>query len=157
MHTENEIVIQADVGAIYPLAAAVERWPTLLPHYRWVRVLEEEGHRRLVEMAAHRDGIPVRWWAEQVCYPEEPRITFRHVRGVTRGMEVEWHFTALPVGVRVGIRHDLSLGWPLIGGLVAERIIGPHFVANIAGKTLRRIKALAEVGGGDRPPDAPGG
>ena len=50
-----------------------------------------------------------------------------------------------PGGVRVSIRHDLALGWPLIGGLAAERIIGPLFVANIAGKTLRRIKALAEA------------
>ena len=144
MQTENAIVIQADPAVIYGLAAAVERWPELLPHYRWVRVLREEGNRRLVEMAAHRDGIPVRWWAEQERFPEVPRITFHHVRGVTTGMEVEWRFTPGPDGVRVEIQHELRLGWPLIGGLVADRIIGPLFVANIAGKTLRRIKQLAE-------------
>ena len=144
MQTENAIVIQADPAVIYGLAAAVERWPELLPHYRWVRVLREEGNRRLVEMAAHRDGIPVRWWAEQERFPEVPRITFRHVRGITTGMEVEWRFTPGPEGVRVEIHHELRLGWPLVGGLVADRIIGPLFVANIAGKTLRRIKQLAE-------------
>ena len=145
MHTENAIVIRADVGTIYGLAAAVERWPALLPHYRRVRVLEDRGDRRLVEMAAHRDGIPVRWWAEQVRFPDEPRITFRHVRGVTRGMAVEWTFTPGPDGVLVQIRHELRLRWPLVGGLVADRIIGPLFVANIAGKTLRCIKELAEA------------
>ena len=144
MHTENNIVIQAPPRVIYELAAAVEHWPALLPHYRWVRILHEQGNRRLVEMAAHRDGIPVRWWAEQVRFPAEPRITFRHVRGVTAGMEVEWRFEPLPDGVRIRIRHDLRLDWPLVGGLVADWIIGAFFVSNIAGKTLRRIKALAE-------------
>jgi ribosome-associated toxin RatA of RatAB toxin-antitoxin module len=145
MHTENAIVIYAEPHTIYALAAAVERWPALLPHYRWVRVLRQDGHRRLVEMAAHRNGIPVRWWAVQACYPDVPCITFQHVRGVTRGMAVEWRFTARQRGVRVAIHHELRLGWPLVGSLVADWIIGPLFVANIAGKTLRRIKQLAEA------------
>ena len=145
MQTENRIVIQAPENVIYGLAAAVERWPSLLPHYRRVRVLSEDGHRRLVEMAAQRDGIPVRWWAEQISFPEEPRITFRHVRGVTAGMEVEWRFQPVAEGTLVEIRHDLILTWPLVGGLVADRIIGPFFVSNIAGKTLRQIKLLSEA------------
>ena len=148
MHTENEILIQADAADVYELAAAVERWPQILPHYRWVKILEEEGGRRLVEMAALRDRIPVRWWAEQRLFPEIPRITFRHVGGVTKGMEVEWAFAPQGDGVvRVGILHDLPrlAGWPLVGSFAAERIVGPFFVSNIAGKTLRRIKELAEA------------
>lgn len=146
MHTENSILIHAEPAVVYGLAAAVERWPELLPHYRWVKVLSEDGNRRLVEMAARRDVIPVRWWAVQERFPDVPRITFRHVRGITRGMEVEWRFEPAPDGVLVTIRHDLTLGWPLVGELVADRIIGPRFVASIAGKTLRRIKQLAEAG-----------
>jgi hypothetical protein len=46
----------------------------------------------------------------------------------------------------VSIHHELELGWPLIGGFVAERIIGPQFIDAIARRTLRRIKALAEAG-----------
>ena len=97
-------------------------------------------------MAAWRDGIPVRWWAEQALYPDEPRIVFRHVRGPTRGMDVEWSFTPRSDQTYVAIRHELTLPWPIVGELVAERIIGRLFVENIAGKTLRRIKALAEAG-----------
>jgi uncharacterized membrane protein len=145
VHTETAIVMQVDVQTIYRLAAAVERWPELLPHYRRVRVLQDDGACRLVEMAAMRDRIPVSWRAEQCCFPDDPRITFRHVRGVTTGMEVEWRFQSVDGGVRVAILHDLKLGWPVIGGFVADRIIGPFFIANIAGKTLRRIKQLAEA------------
>jgi ribosome-associated toxin RatA of RatAB toxin-antitoxin module len=145
MHTENSVLIRADLATIYRLAATVEDWPTILPHYRRVRVLRDDGDRRLVEMAAWRDAIPVWWQAEQRRAPDIPRITFRHVRGVTAGMAVEWRFEPTDDGVRVSILHDLDLRWPLIGRLVGERVIGPVFVANIAGKTLARIKALAEA------------
>jgi ribosome-associated toxin RatA of RatAB toxin-antitoxin module len=144
MRTENSILVRARAERVFELACAVERWPELLSHYRWVREISRGRDGRVVEMAAHRDGIPVRWWAEQRCDPSVPRITFRHVRGVTRGMEVEWSFTPTEDGVLVRISHQLRLDWPLVGGLVADRIIGPLFVANIAGKTLRRIKQLAE-------------
>ena len=155
MHTENEIFIQANIAEIYQLAASVERWPEILPHYRWVHVLRDDGDRRLVEMAARRDRIPVRWRAEQRLFPEEPRITFRHVGGFTKGMEVQWVFGPTGQGgVRVAILHDLPrlLGLPLVGDLAANRIVGPLFIKDIAGKTLRKIKELAEaeVSIGDR-------
>jgi ribosome-associated toxin RatA of RatAB toxin-antitoxin module len=155
VYTENAILIHARAETIYALAAAVERWPERLPHYRWVHVLEDHGSRRVVEMAARRDWIPVRWWAEQELFPEEPRIVFRHVGGVTRGMWVEWTFTPQTDGVLVRIEHELRLGWPLIGGIVADHVIGPRFVGNIAGKTLRRIKQLAEAAEKASPPAAP--
>jgi ribosome-associated toxin RatA of RatAB toxin-antitoxin module len=146
MKTRNEIWMRAPARAIYPLAAEVERWPERLPHYRWVNVLERSANRKLVEMAASRDGIPVSWRAVQTLEPDVPRITFRHVAGVTRGMDVVWSFQPMDGGTLVSIEHELTLRWPLIGTWVAERVIGPQFVANIAGKTLRRIKQLAEQG-----------
>lgn len=147
MAAHNELWMRAPAHTIYRLAAEVERWPELLPHYRWVTLLERNGNRKLVEMAASRDGIPVRWQALQELDPETPVIRFRHVKGVTRGMEVVWKFQERDGGTLVTIYHELNLRWPLIGNVVAERIIGPQFVANIAGKTLRCIKALAEAEG----------
>jgi ribosome-associated toxin RatA of RatAB toxin-antitoxin module len=145
VHTVNHIRIEAPARRIYEFAAAIERWPDILPHYRSVRLLSDEGHRRVADMAAWRDFIPVRWQAEQVLFPDEPRITFRHVGGITKGMEVEWRFSESNGGTDVSIYHEFTLNWPLIGTLAAERIIGPMFVANIAGKTLRRIRQLAEA------------
>ena len=46
----------------------------------------------------------------------------------------------------MSIEHRLDLGWPLIGELVAERVIGPQFIEAIARRTLRRVKELAEGG-----------
>ena len=147
MRTQNRLQIRAPREIIFRLAAEVELWPALLPHYRYVRVLRRAGLRRLVAMGASRDGLPVSWTSIQWLEPERHRITFRHVGGVTRGMVVEWLLE--PAGDRavdVTISHHLELGWPLIGRWAADRVVGPLFVENIAGKTLRRIKAVAEGG-----------
>jgi hypothetical protein len=60
-------------------------------------------------------------------------------------MRVAWHFVPSDGGWEVSIEHELRLGWPLIGDVAAERVIGPQFVEAIARRTLRRVKALAEA------------
>jgi aromatase len=146
MHTETVVRIRGSADTVFAYAARVEDWPRLLPHYRGVRVVSTEAGARIVEMRARRGRIPVWWWARQVVLPAERRIRYTHVRGVTRGMEVEWRITAAAESVVVTIVHDLSLRWPLIGRAVADWIIGPTFVEPIAGATLRRIKWLVERG-----------
>ena len=42
MHTENTIEIHGDVKRIFQVAAQVDKWPEILPHYRWVRVLQRK-------------------------------------------------------------------------------------------------------------------
>jgi ribosome-associated toxin RatA of RatAB toxin-antitoxin module len=150
MDTHIELEVRADARTIYHLAAQVEEWPRILPHYRWVRVLSVDSYaRRTVEMAARRDvvgrlGIPLRWTAVQTLHPDEPRIEFRHVAGVTRGMYVAWTFDPLPTGaVHVAIRHVFDPGWPVPGNLV-RLVIGEYFVNGVARRTLRRIADLAE-------------
>lgn len=146
MQTQNRIRMHAPPATVFRLAADVELWPALLPHYRYVRILRRASGCRLVEMAASRDGIPVSWTSIQWLEPERCRITFRHVRGVTRGMVVEWAIEpAEPDQVDVTISHWWAPRWPL-SFWIAERAIGPFFVHDIAGKTLARIKEIAEGG-----------
>jgi ribosome-associated toxin RatA of RatAB toxin-antitoxin module len=144
-HTANVVEMRATPEQIFTLAVDTLRWPEFLPHYRWVTLLApEEGNRRAIEMAAHRDGLPVWWRSVQTWDPSTHRITFYHVEGITRGMDVEWRLEPIGNGVtRVSILHDFELGWPLIGPL-ANWIVGEMFVKNIANKTLHRIKAILE-------------
>lgn len=144
MHTEIAVRIRGPMDTVFAYAARVEDWPRLLPHYRDVRVLRASEDARIVEMRARRGPIPVWWWARQVVLPAERRIRYTHVRGVTRGMEVEWRLASSGDGVDVTIVHDLSLRWPFIGRAVADWIIGPQFIGPISGATLRRIKWLVE-------------
>ena len=76
---------------------------------------------------------------------EEPAIRFRHVGGITKGMDVEWTFHPTPGGTHVRIVHL----WdgpriPLAGTWAARFIIGPIFVHGIASRTLAGLGAIAE-------------
>jgi ribosome-associated toxin RatA of RatAB toxin-antitoxin module len=150
MHRVNEITIDADVDTTYNLAANVERWPALLPHYRAVEVrwLEEGGRRLVARMDARRGALPVSWvcWLERD--PHEPRLAFRHIGGFTRGMRVAWTFETRPDGrVVVRITHDFSKGWwpAALDRLVSDKIVGGYFVHAIATRTLAMLKLLAEA------------
>ncbi len=147
MHTENVVEMRGDLDHIVELAADIERWPEILPHYRWVTLLEGGGDRKVVEMAARRDRIPVKWRAVQEIHRDGPTpvITYRHIAGVVKGMVVDWTFDPQPDRVLVRIRHEFKPPWPLIGGFLADRIIGPQFIGNIAGKTLATIKGIVET------------
>ena len=143
MRSELHEVMRAPYGRIFDLAADVERWPTILPHYRYVRRLP--GTERRFAMSARRGPIPVRWEAVQHPLRDDRRIEFEHTGGVTRGMQVAWRFAERSDGaVDVSIEHRLDLDWPLIGGFAAQRVIGPQFIEAIAARTLRRIRQLAE-------------
>lgn len=146
MRTESTVTMAADLEKIVALAADVERWPVVLPHYRWVTLLDGGGDRKTVEMAARRGRIPVKWRAIQEIERDGPSpvIRYTHIGGVTKGMEVAWTFAAGPGEVVVRIDHEFTPPWPLVGGLVADRVIGPQFVEAIAGKTLMTIKAIVE-------------
>jgi len=142
--TSNEVFIAASAQRIFELASATERWPSILPHYRCVNILQEDGAQRTVEMFARRDFIPVYWVAQQWNDARQPHIRFRHVRGWTKGMDVEWHFESLAGGTRVRIVHALDFQFPIAREFLGKHVIGNFFVHNIATKTLGCIKQLAE-------------
>jgi ribosome-associated toxin RatA of RatAB toxin-antitoxin module len=144
VETLTSLRIQADRERIFRLAAAVEDWPRILPHYRWVRVLDETNGGRVVEMAARRGAIPVRWIAEQRVDPRQAMISFQHVGGLTRGMLAVWTFSPKADGtVVVRIWHQFCPGWPLVPDWLIHLVVGRFFVDHIAGRTLRRIGDLA--------------
>lgn len=146
MNSTLHQLIEAPYERIFDLAADVERWPEILPHYRYVRPLPDPNGDRRFAMGARRGPIPVSWEAIQRPMRSERRIEFVHTGGVTRGMWVAWRFEPRGDAMDVSIEHRLDLRWPIVGELVARTVIGPQFIEAIAGRTLRRVKALAEAG-----------
>jgi ribosome-associated toxin RatA of RatAB toxin-antitoxin module len=142
--TENHVLIQGDARRVFDLAWAVEDWPSWLPHYRWVRLLADDGRERTVEMAATRTGWPVRWVSRQWRDTDRLRIRFQHVGGLSRGMDVEWRIDPGPRGVQVSIWHDLTLEAPVIRSAPGRWIVGELFVKAIASRTLACLKARVE-------------
>src|SRR5438128_11927468 len=94
MRTVDQTTIRAPVERAFEAASQVERWPEMLPHYRWVRFIERREGGGIVEMAAWRPfgplRYPTRWVTEITIDLRTEEIRFRHVRGTTRGKHVVW-------------------------------------------------------------------
>lgn len=150
METVDERIVRASWWTIFGLAKKVEDWPVHLSHYRYVRFREPASDGGgLVEMSADRPFGPVgwpTWWLSEMSVDEgAPAIRFRHVGGITRGMDVEWSFQAVGSATQVRIVH----AWdgppiPLLGIAAANLVIGPVFVHGIASRTLAGLARAAE-------------
>jgi ribosome-associated toxin RatA of RatAB toxin-antitoxin module len=155
MRTVDDLVVRAPLDTIFGIAADVERWPALLPHYRYVRFRERTGGRAggTVEMSANRPfGVAQwpTWWLSLMEVHAEgaaPSIRYRHVEGITSRMEVEWSFRPVAEGTHVTVLHLWNgPSWPLIGTVAARAVIGPIFVHGIASRTLAGLARAAERG-----------
>lgn len=152
MKTIDEHLVRAPAQLCYRVAADVENWPNILPHYRWVRFRRKDAFGLgIVEMAAWRQfpaGVryPTWWVSDMHVNAEEPAVYYRHVDGITRGMDVKWSFDAIDQDrTHVRIVHEWrGPEWPLIRGIAANLVIGPHFVSAIAQRTLAGVGREAE-------------
>jgi Polyketide cyclase / dehydrase and lipid transport len=159
METVDERFVRAPLARIFELASQVENWPVYLPHYRYVRFRSRRSDGGgLVEMSAFRPfrvantsrgplriNWPTWWLSEMAVDKNRPEVRFRHVGGITKGMEVEWSFLPGSGGTHVRILHV----WdgprlPVLGTWAATYLIGPVFVHGIASRTLAGLAAVAE-------------
>jgi uncharacterized membrane protein len=149
MRTVDRIRMAAPVERAFRAAADVEQWPALLRHYRWVRLLERQGDGGIVEMAAWRPFGPLKyptWWVSEMRIDHRAyAVHYRHLRGITAGMNVLWQLQPSDGGTEVTIVHDWpGPRWPLIGKLAADWIIGPVFIHGIASRTLAGLARHVE-------------
>ena len=149
MHTIDRITVRAPLARVFAAAAGVERWPSFLPHYRWVRFHERRGSGGVVEMAAWRPFGPLRWptwWTSEMTVDAAAHeIRYRHIGGITRGMDVVWRLRPANGAVAIELQHDWTgPRLPLIGRAAAAFLIGPVFVHGIASRTLAGLKRELE-------------
>lgn len=149
MRTVDAVHVAVPPERMFPYASTVERWPQWLAHYRFVRILEHAGDKQIVEMSANRPFGPLGWptWWTSEMWIDESRmaVRYRHIRGVTRGMDVEWSLRPSGTGTDVTIVHEWTgPAWPLIRWPAANWVIGPVFVHGIASRTLAGLKLAAE-------------
>jgi uncharacterized membrane protein len=130
MNCENSIVIRAPLEKVFQTTSNLESWPKLLPHYRWIRRLDDNT----VQMAARRGWLPIRWTSRFEAANGELR--FHHLKAFTRGMDVKWTFTQTDDGVLVRISHELDRWY---GDFLAR-----HFIKPVASRTLAAFKTHLE-------------
>ena len=154
MTTIDAAVVRTPLPVIFELARDVERWPEHLAHYRFVRFTKRDGHGGgIVEMSANRPFGPLNWptfWRSEMetIAPggaRPPAIRFRHIGGITTGMDVVWEFTRRGSETAVRLVHVWNgPPLPLVGSLAARAVIGPVFIHGIASRTLAGLAQAAE-------------
>ena len=148
----DEQTVRARRDVIFDLAKNVLQWPDHLAHYNFVKFRNQaRDGGGLVEMSANRPFGPLNWrtwWLSEMSVDDTiPNIRFRHVEGITTGMEVEWQFLRRedPNVTHVRIVHAWDgPWWPLIGRVAAMAVIGPVFIHGIASRTLAGLATAAE-------------
>ena len=153
MRTVDEGFVRAPLRVTFDIVRNVEHWPLHLAHYRFVRFLERaKDGGGIVEMAANRPFGPLNWptwWLSEMQVVDEsgaaPAVRFRHIGGITKGMDVEWRLEARDGGTHVELVHAWDgPRWPLIGVFAATAVIGPVFVHGIAARTLTGLARVAK-------------
>lgn len=148
----DEAIVRAPVRRIFELVRNVEHWPAHLNHYRFVRFRSRNRDGGgVVEMSANRPFGPVNWptwWASHMAVDDQlPNVRFRHIEGVTTGMDVEWAFIPHADGTHVRLFHVWDgPDWPILRVPAAVAVIGPVFVHGIAARTIAGLKVAAELG-----------
>jgi ribosome-associated toxin RatA of RatAB toxin-antitoxin module len=143
MHTSNNILIRAPRDRVFEVTTDLERWPQILPHYRYVKFYEKNPERSRVKMAAMRGKLPISWESDHIIDRVKIEQRFVHLKAWTKGMEVIWKYEEREDGVLVSIIHDLVFRVKPLSPLV-EPIIGGQFVAPVANKTLAVFKEYLE-------------
>lgn len=100
-------------------------------------------------MAANRPFGPLNWptwWRSEMRMDSSTReVRYRHIAGITTGMDVLWRVTARNGGAHILLTHDWAgPRWPLIRRPAAEWVIGPVFVHGIASRTIAGVARAAE-------------
>ncbi len=156
MEVVDERLVAAPWRVIFDLAKKVDEWPSHLPHYRFVRFRQRATDGGgIVEMSADRPFGPVgwpTWWLSEMSVDDgAPAIRFRHIGGITKGMDVEWTFRAVTGGTHVRIVHAWDgVPLPFVGIPAATLVIGPVFIHGIASRTLAGLAKVAERDRGPR-------
>jgi hypothetical protein len=148
MISTTAIDVNASPELVFRLAADVERWPDLLPHYASARLerIARDGSR-VVRFAARREfvpwlglGLPLAWRAATSNDPETLTLRFVHLGGATAGMEVTWRIEPRAGGSHVEIEHRFRPRLEIWARLVDRLLIGP-----VAGRTLAAFRSIAEA------------
>jgi ribosome-associated toxin RatA of RatAB toxin-antitoxin module len=145
-----DIEIAAPPELVYALASDVTAWERLLPHYSRSRAERRHGDGSTTcRFVARRPiigllglGLPVAWRSRVTADPAARRLRFRHIGGVTAGMDVTWYVEPGGGGsTRVQIEHVFERG----PADLLPRVVEHVFTRPIAGRTLATFKSLAEA------------
>lgn len=100
-HTENEILIRADLDLVWQRTNDLAGWPDLFTEYAAVDILEQDGRSFLFRLSMHPDESGKIWsWVSRRTL--DPDLHTVHAHRVEPGpfefMKIVWTYRAVPEG-----------------------------------------------------------
>jgi aromatase len=152
-HTDNSIVIRADLDFVWRITNELDRWPQLFTEYAAVEVLEHSGGTWRFRLTMHPDnqGNAWSWTSERSVDPDRYRVTARRIEpGWFEFMDITWTYEAHPDGTCMRWVQEFRMrpDSPVDDAAMTSRINTNSKIqmAHVRDEVERLAKAAAECG-----------
>ncbi|MGY1831602.1 SRPBCC family protein [Geodermatophilus sp. SYSU D01180] len=111
-HTDNSILIHADLDHVWSMTNDLRSWPDLFTEYRSVEVLESTDTWFRFRLTMHPDesGRVWSWVSERTLDPATHEVRARRVEpGPFEFMDIHWSYTAEDGGTRMRWVQDFRM------------------------------------------------
>jgi aromatase len=111
-HTDNSILIDADIDHVWAMTNDLRAWPDLFTEYRSVEVLEstETWFRFRLTMHPDESGRVWSWVSERTLDPATREVRARRVEpGPFEFMDIHWSYTPEDGGTRMRWVQDFRM------------------------------------------------
>jgi hypothetical protein len=149
-HRRTAIRVLADADTLFNLLAGVELWPAIFRHIESVRVLRRDGPKRLIEVRARWNGLPLGYRAVVTSDARRREFTIRHVSALTRGSIATWAVEPVhdqsgqPVQAELHVGVHVVVPLPGIGPFLARQFAGGLVARDLGSAMMYRLKEIAE-------------
>lgn len=111
-HTDNSIVIGADLDFVWEMTNDLANWPRLFTEYASVEILDhtENTFRFRLTMRPDENGKVWSWVSERTLDPGRRQVSARRVEpGPFEFMNIEWTYRTVPEGTLMRWVQDFEM------------------------------------------------
>lgn len=111
-HTDNSIVIAADLDFVWEMTNDLERWPELFSEYASVDILDHTDNTYRFRLTMHPDenGKVWSWVSERTLDPVAHQVTARRVEpGPFEFMNLQWTYASVSEGTQMRWVQDFRM------------------------------------------------
>lgn len=111
-HTDNSVLIDADIDLVWRLTNDVEDWPNLFTEYSAAEILSRDGDTVRFRLSMHPDdnGIVWSWVSERTLYRDQLRVAARRIEpGPFDYMNIDWFYSVDGTGTRMRWVQDFRM------------------------------------------------
>lgn len=129
--------VACEPAQAYAVVEDIERFPEFMPNVEAIRILEDDGRRKVAHWDTMIDDAPLDWVEEGIYERDEMRVRFKALEGVFDRFDGFWQVKPAGGGSEVIFELEYSIGLPEI-----DEIIGPILRERLIDNTEAMLEAL---------------